>query len=67
MSDKIYSVEDIEEAFKAAKEGLNISLSTLVNHGVEAEWFGLEVARETASAFEQVMRASLRLDNKEQG
>jgi len=67
MSDKIYSIKDIEEAFQAARKGLEISISTLVSHGVKPDYCGLEIARQTASAFEQVMRASLRLDNKEQG
>ena len=62
MNKPIYSIKDIKEAFQAAERGLEISLSTLVNHGVGAEWYGLEIARQTASAFEQVMRASLRLD-----
>ena len=67
MSDKIYSIKDIEEAFQAARKGLEISESTLIAHGVGSDWYGLEIARQTASAFEQVMRAYLRLDNKEQG
>lgn len=66
MNDKpIYSINDIEQAFKAARAGIDISESVLISHGVGADFCGLKIARNAVEAFEQVMRASLRLEDSE--
>ena len=63
MNDKpIYSTKEIEGAFKIARAAMDTIVKIMEQYNNN---IGAEATRHAAYSFEQVMRASLRLDDSE--